>query len=152
MIESFKIDHLVLEEGLYLSILDNNGKDCICTYDIRLVAPNKHQPVDSDALHTIEHLGATFLRESKWKNDVVYFGPMGCRTGCYLVMRSTLTSEEMWPVVEKMCRHILDFEGEIPGATAQCCGNHLEHNLEKAKKCIANYLEKMRTGPNFVYP
>lgn len=150
-IASFTIDHLRLLPGLYVSRRDRRGECVVTTFDLRLTAPNREPVVDMPALHTIEHLGATFLRNSARKDEVVYFGPMGCRTGCYLVMFGDLESADAAPLVEEMCRFILTWEGEIPGAKPEECGNYLEQNLGMAKYYIRRYLEALGEG-RYTYP
>lgn len=142
-IASFTIDHLRLLPGLYVSRRDRQGECVVTTFDLRLTAPNREPVVDMPALHTIEHLGATFLRNCARKDRVVYFGPMGCRTGCYLVMFGDLESADVAPLVEEMCKFILAWEGEIPGARPEECGNYLEQNLGMAKYYIGRYLEAL---------
>ncbi len=150
-IESFKINHLVLESGLYVSRRDQ--KDCVAvtTFDLRITAPNREPVIDMPALHTIEHLCATFLRNSKAADDIVYFGPMGCRTGCYLVMFGDLKSEDVYDLVTDMCGFVCDFKGEIPGATPIECGNYSEQNLNMAKFYIKRYKESLQTYKRFTY-
>ena len=150
-IESFTVDHLNLKSGLYVSRKDIKG-DCIVTsFDLRITAPNNEPVIDMPALHTIEHLGATFLRNSKVAEDIVYFGPMGCRTGCYLVMFGDLNSENIYDIVIQMCDFIIDFEGEIPGATAKQCGNWREQNLEMAKYYIQKYKKELTQNKRLKY-
>ncbi len=150
-IASFTIDHLRLLPGLYVSRRDRQGECVVTTFDLRLTAPNREPVVDMPALHTIEHLGATFLRSSAQKDQVVYFGPMGCRTGCYLVMFGDLESADVAPLVEEMCKFILTWEGEIPGARPEECGNYLEQNLGMAKYYIGRYLEALGEK-RYTYP
>ena len=150
-IESFKINHLVLEPGLYVSRRDKN-KDCaVTTFDMRITAPNREPVIDMPALHTIEHLCATFLRNSAQKESVVYFGPMGCRTGCYLVMFGDLKAEDIYDLVIEMCDFVLSFEGEIPGAKPEECGNYSEQNLNMAKYYIEKYKKALSENKNFIY-
>ena len=150
-IESFKIDHLKLESGLYVSRRDQKG-DCVVTsFDLRITAPNREPVIDMPALHTIEHLCATFLRNSAQKDDVVYFGPMGCRTGCYLVMFGDLKSQDVYDLVIAMCDFVLSFEGDIPGASPIECGNYSEQNLNMAKYYIAKYKKALIENKNFEY-
>ena len=139
-IASFSIDHLALERGLYVSRRDGRDGTEVTTFDLRMRRPNREPVMDMPALHTIEHLGATYLRNCARKDDVVYFGPMGCRTGCYLVMFGALEARDVCPLVTDMCRFIIDFEGDIPGAKASECGNYLEHNLAMAKYYVGEYL------------
>ena len=135
-IASFTINHLDLMPGLYVSRRDAKG-DCVTTtFDLRITAPNREPVVDTPALHTIEHLAATYFRNSEKKDDVIYFGPMGCRTGCYLVM----------------CDFIIGFEGEIPGAAPEQCGNYQEQNLDMAKYYIKKYKDALVNDRYLVYP
>ena len=150
-IASFQVNHLVLEPGLYVSRRDEKNGTVITTFDMRMTAPNREPVVDMPALHTIEHLGATYLRNSAQKDDIVYFGPMGCRTGCYIVMFGDLAPEDILPLVTDMCDFILTFEGEIPGARPQECGNYSEQNLNMAKYYISRYKDKLLSERNFVY-
>ena len=150
-IASFKIDHLTLEKGIYVSRRDKKSDCTVTTFDLRMTRTNREPVMDTPALHTIEHLGATFLRNSAKKDDVVYFGPMGCRTGCYLVMFGEITGEELFGLIIDMCDFILGFEGEIPGATAIECGNYLEQNLDMAKYYIAAYKYALINKRNFEY-
>ena len=136
-IASFSVNHLALLPGLYLSRTDECGGVCVSTFDLRMTAPNREPPVDVPALHTIEHLGATFLRNSAYKDKVVYFGPMGCRTGFYLLLCGDFESVDIVPLMVEMFEFIRDFEGEIPGAQPKDCGNYLDMNLP-----MANYLAK----------
>ena len=150
-IESFRIDHLKLESGLYVSRRDKKGDVVVTTFDLRITAPNREPVIDMPALHTIEHLCATFLRNSDQKDDIVYFGPMGCRTGCYLVMFGDLASAGVYDLVISMCDFVLEFEGEIPGASAVECGNYSEQNLSMAKYYIAKYKKALVENKNFEY-
>lgn len=150
-IESFKINHLVLDSGLYVSRRDTKNGCTVTTFDLRITAPNREPVIDVPALHTIEHLCATYLRNSNRKDDVVYFGPMGCRTGCYLVMFGDLKSEDVYNLVVDMCDFVLSFEGEIPGATPIECGNYSEQNLAMAKFYISKYKKELTENKNFEY-
>lgn len=150
-IESFKIDHFNLDAGIYVSRRDKRDEVTVTTFDLRITSPNKEPVIDMAALHTIEHLGATYLRNSSYKDDIVYFGPMGCRTGCYLLMFGSLTPEDIYPLILDMCDFILWFNGEIPGAKAEQCGNYLEQNLDMAKFYIARYKNDLCEYKNFEY-
>jgi S-ribosylhomocysteine lyase len=133
-IASFQLDHLRLKPGVYVSRKDRFGETVLTTFDLRFKAPNKEPVVDMPALHTIEHLWATFLRSHKeWGSKVVYFGPMGCRTGCYVIFEGDLSSTDILPVLREMLDWMEAFSGPIPGAAPAECGNWLEHNLEIAK-------------------
>ena len=151
-IASFSINHLELFPGLYVSRRDRRGDTVVTTFDLRITAPNREPVIDMPALRTIEHLGATYLRNSARKDDIVYFGPMGCRTGCYLLMFGDLSSEDVIGLVTKMCDFILDFEGEIPGAKPEECGNYSEQNLGMAKYYIAKYRKELLENHRFSYP
>ena len=150
-IESFKVNHLKLEPGLYVSRKDTKNGCTVTTFDMRVTAPNKEPVMDVPAIHTIEHLGATFLRNCDQKDDVVYFGPMGCRTGFYIVMFGDIQSQDIYQTVIKMCDFVLDFEGDIPGATPIECGNFSEHNLAMAKYYIKRYKTVLSEKKNFIY-
>lgn len=150
-IESFKINHLILEPGLYVSRRDQKDGVVVTTFDLRITAPNREPVIDMPALHTIEHLCATFLRNSAQKDDVVYFGPMGCRTGCYLVMFGDLKSQDVYDLAIDMCDFVLSFAGEIPGASPIECGNYSEQNLTMAKYYIAKYKKALQENKNFEY-
>lgn len=150
-ITSFTIDHLKLDAGLYVSRKDKKGDCIVTTFDLRITAPNREPVIDIPALHTIEHLCATYLRNSPRKDEVIYFGPMGCRTGCYLVMFGDLSSEDVFELVLSMCDFVLSFEGEIPGASPSECGNFSEQNLNMAKFYIEKYKTALETYRNFEY-
>ncbi len=151
-IASFTIDHLKLLPGLYVSRKDEKDGTVITTFDMRITAPNREPVIDMPALHTIEHLGATFLRNSQKKDDIVYFGPMGCRTGCYIVMFGDLKPDDVFQLICDMCEFIIGFEGEIPGATPKECGNYSEQNLSMAKFYIKRYLSSLTAEKRFMYP
>ena len=151
-IASFTVDHIHLEPGLYVSRLDRHGDASVTTFDLRVTRPNREPVMDMPAVHTIEHLGATFLRNSSLKDKVIYFGPMGCRTGFYLCMFGELSSENVFSLVIDMCDFILSFEGEIPGARPEQCGNWSEQNLSMAKYYIERYRDALVTSRNFFYP
>ncbi|OUP11173.1 S-ribosylhomocysteine lyase [Collinsella sp. An2] len=144
-IASFTVNHLVLKPGVYVSRIDTDPATGaqVTTFDLRLTEPN-HEPVMNTAeCHTIEHLGATFLRNHPdWASRVVYFGPMGCRTGFYLVVFGQVSSQEILPLVRELFAFVRDFEGEIPGARPEECGNYLDQNLPMAKWLAARYLER----------
>ncbi|MDR2486052.1 MAG: S-ribosylhomocysteine lyase [Treponema sp.] len=144
-IASFQVDHLRLKPGVYVSRKDRFGDTVITTFDLRFKEPNKEPVMDMPALHTLEHLGATFLRSHKdWGNRIVYFGPMGCRTGFYLILEGDRNSEEALPLLREMLEWIRAFQGAIPGAAAAECGNWREQNLEMAQWEAARYAEAVR--------
>lgn len=141
-IASFTINHLKLEPGVYVSRKDNINGAIITTFDLRMTAPNREPVMNTAEVHTIEHLGATFLRnDSEWADRTVYFGPMGCRTGFYMLLAGDVDSKEVIPLVTKMFEFIRDFEGDIPGAAARDCGNYLDQNLSMAHFLAKRYLE-----------
>ena len=150
-IASFQVNHLNLLPGLYVSRKDQKDQLIVTTFDLRFTTPNVEPVIDSAAIHTIEHLGATFLRNSKQKEDVIYFGPMGCRTGFYLVMFGSKGPTEIYQLIIEMCEYIISFEGKIPGATAQECGNYLEQNLPMAQYYIKKYRDELLQNKRFVY-
>lgn len=150
-IASFTINHLDLYPGLYVSRRDKKEGVVITTFDMRITAPNREPVIDVPALHTIEHLGATYLRNSKRKDEIVYFGPMGCRTGCYILMFGDLNPEDICDFVVDMCDFIIDYEGEIPGAAPEQCGNYSEQNLDMAKFYIKKFKKELTENKRFIY-
>ena len=151
-IASFQVNHLNLLPGLYLSRSDRKDGCAVSTFDLRITAPNREPVMDVPAIHTIEHLGATFFRNSKRKDEIIYFGPMGCRTGFYLVVFGEQTAEDVYPLVLEMCDFIIGFEEEIPGARPEECGNWSEQNLNMAKYYIRRYLRELTDSPRLAYP
>ncbi|MGI6754992.1 MAG: S-ribosylhomocysteine lyase [Atopobiaceae bacterium] len=154
-IESFQVNHLLLEPGIYVSRVDTwQGVD-VTTFDLRLTAPNREPVMDTAAVHAIEHLGATYLRSSEAAKRVVYFGPMGCRTGFYLVLFGQLDSKDVVSLVRGLFEFIASFEGEIPGARPEECGNWHDSDLGMAKWWAERYLTKTLAGideKHLVYP
>ena len=139
-IASFTINHLVLEPGVYVSRKDQVGSEIITTFDLRMTAPNREPVMNTAEVHTIEHLGATFLRnDPEYKDQTIYFGPMGCRTGFYLIVKDGIPAEDFLALLERTFAFIADYEGEIPGATARDCGNYLDQNLPMAKYFAKRY-------------
>ncbi len=151
-IASFQVNHLNLFPGLYLSRSDRKDGCAVSTFDLRITAPNREPVMDTPAIHTIEHLGATFLRNSGRKDEIVYFGPMGCRTGFYLIVFGEKSAEDVCPLVMEMCDFILGFEGEIPGAKPEECGNWSEQNLDMAKYYIRRYAQELTENRRLTYP
>ena len=132
-ITSFTIDHLRLQPGLYVSRKDAVGAEIVTTFDLRLTSPNEEPVMNTAEVHTIEHLAATYLRnEPLWKDKVLYFGPMGCRTGFYLLLAGNLSSRDVLPLVTECFRFIRDYRGVVPGASPRDCGNYLDMNLPMA--------------------
>ncbi len=150
-IASFKINHMNLLPGLYVSRRDERDGITLTTFDMRITAPNREPVVDMPALHTIEHLCATYLRNCKRKDEIVYFGPMGCRTGCYIVMFGDLEPEDIYDLTVDMCDFVIGFEGEIPGASPAECGNYSEQNLEMAKYYISKFKNELTLYKRFNY-
>lgn len=141
-IASFTVNHLVLEPGVYVSRKDKVGSEIITTFDLRMTTPNKEPVMNTAELHTLEHICATFLRNhEKYKDSIIYFGPMGCRTGCYLIMAGDLESKDILPLLIEMFTFLRDFEGDIPGASPVECGNYLDQNLPMAKWLADRYLK-----------
>lgn len=155
-IASFTIDHLRLQPGIYVSRLDKIGAETITTFDLRMTSPNEEPVMNTAEVHAIEHLGATFLRNHpQWKDRTIYFGPMGCRTGFYLLLAGKLESRDIVPLVTEMFTYIRDFEGDIPGAAAKDCGNYLDMNLPMAKYVADRYLKEVLNNmqeDRLVYP
>ena len=152
-IASFTVDHIKLQPGIYVSRKDTVGQEVITTFDLRMTSPNEEPVMNTAEMHTIEHLGATFLRNHPvYKDKTIYFGPMGCRTGCYLVMFGNLDSEDIYDLVMDLCDFIIGFEGEIPGAAPEQCGNYQEQNLDMAKYYIRKYRDSLKKDRNLVYP
>lgn len=154
-IASFTVDHLRLLPGLYVSRKDRVGRETITTFDLRVTQPNVEPVMNTAEIHAMEHLGATFLRnEQLWKDKVIYFGPMGCRTGFYLVMAGDLRSRDVLDLVKNCFRFMADFEGAVPGACAKDCGNYLDLNLPMAKYWAKKYLNVLENADksNFCYP
>ena len=141
-IASFTIDHLKLVPGVYVSRKDTIGKEVITTFDLRMTSPNDEPVMNTAEVHTIEHLAATFLRNHPvYANKTIYFGPMGCRTGFYLLLAGNLTSKEIIPLMIEMFEFIRDFNGEVPGASPKDCGNYLDMNLPMANYLAKRYLD-----------
>lgn len=158
-IASFSVNHLLLKPGVYVSRIDRDPDTgaAVTTFDLRLTAPNDEPVMNTAECHTIEHLGATFLRNHPtWAPRVVYFGPMGCRTGFYLAVFGEVTSEEMLPLVRELFEFVRDFKGgqaDIPGARPEECGNYLDQNLGMARWLARRYLERdLGESVNLVYP
>ena len=155
-ITSFTIDHIRLLTGLYVSRVDRIGSESVTTFDIRITRPNLEPVMDTAAVHAFEHLGATWLRNNpEWQDKVIYFGPMGCRTGFYLLLAGERSSKEILPLVEGMFRFVAAFEGEIPGASAKDCGNYLDMNLSMAKYYAEKYIREVLEHPDdarLIYP
>ena len=143
-IASFTIDHLKLVPGVYVSRKDTIGREVITTFDLRMTSPNDEPVMNTAEVHTIEHLAATFLRNHPvYGNKTIYFGPMGCRTGFYLLLAGDLTSKEIVPLMIEMFEFIRDFKGEVPGVSPKDCGNYLDMNLPMANYLAKRYLDNV---------
>lgn len=145
-IKSFTVDHKRLLPGVYVSRKDSTGHDVVTTFDIRMTRPNFEPVMNTAEIHTLEHLGATFLRNhEEWGDKIIYFGPMGCRTGFYLLLAGDYESEDIISLLREMFEFVCHFEGEIPGAAPEACGNYLDQNLPMAKYLAEKYLEHVLT-------
>ena len=154
-ITSFTIDHIKLLPGLYVSRKDNVGDTVVTTFDLRITSPNDEPVMNTAEIHTIEHLAATYLRnDQEWKDKILYFGPMGCRTGFYLLVAGEYTAKEILPLVSACFRFVAEFSGDIPGASAKDCGNYLDMNLPMAKFLGKRYADLLLNADDsrFVYP
>ena len=155
-IASFTIDHIKLQPGIYVSRKDRVGSQVITTFDIRMTSPNEEPVMNTAELHAMEHLAATYLRnQPDLKDKVIYWGPMGCRTGNYLLINGDYESKDIVPLMIETFEFIRDFEGEIPGATPKDCGNYLDMNLGMAKYLAKKYLDDVLyqiTEERLIYP
>ncbi len=146
-IPSFTINHLTLMPGVYVSRRDiTPSGDMLTTFDCRMTAPNREPALSISALHTIEHLAATFLRNHpEWSSRVVYWGPMGCCTGNYLILNGELSAEDVLPLLRETFAFISTYEGDVPGATPRDCGNYLLMNLPEARIVASRYLQVLNS-------
>lgn len=155
-IASFTVNHLDLLPGIYVSRLDTCGEETLTTFDLRFTRPNLEPVMDTAAVHALEHLGATFLRNHPvWKDRTIYFGPMGCRTGFYVIFKGDLQPRDIAPLLGELCDFVRDFSGEIPGASARDCGNYLDMNLSMAQYYAAKFRREVLdclSDRNTVYP
>lgn len=155
-IPSFTINHNRLLRGIYVSRKDTIGGDTVTTFDIRMKEPNREPALHPGALHTIEHLAATYLRnDAEWKDSIVYWGPMGCLTGNYLLMKGDLNPADIVELMKRTFSFVAEFEGEVPGAVPKDCGNYLLHDLPMARYEARKYLEEVLrkiTPGNMNYP
>lgn len=142
-ITSFTIDHIKLEPGVYVSRKDHVGQEVITTFDLRMTSPNDEPVMNTAEVHTIEHLAATYLRnEPQYKDKVIYFGPMGCRTGFYLLLAGDYESKDIVKLITELYEFIRDFKGDVPGASPKDCGNYLDMNLSMANYLADRYLRQ----------
>lgn len=147
-IASFTVDHLRLVPGVYVSRIDQAGGNPITTFDLRMTSPNDEPVMNTAEVHTIEHLAATFLRNhAEYADKTIYFGPMGCRTGFYVIFAGDLESEDIIDVLREAADFVLDYEGEIPGYSPRDCGNYLDNNLTLAKIYMKKYKEEVLDNP-----
>lgn len=155
-IASFTIDHIKLLPGIYVSRKDNINGQVITTFDIRMTTPNREPVMNTAEIHTIEHLGATFLRNNEeYKEKVVYFGPMGCRTGFYLLLAGDYKSKDIVSLINEMYKFVAGFEGEVPGAAAKDCGNYLDMNLPMARYVAGKFVREVLdniSDERLIYP
>lgn len=154
-ITSFTIDHIKLNPGLYVSRVDKVGSETVTTFDLRLTKPNAEPVMNTAEIHTMEHLAATYLRnEPSWKDKVLYFGPMGCRTGFYLLLAGEYGSSDVLDLVKDCFAFIRDYRGEVPGASAKDCGNYLDMNLPMANYWGGKYAALLEniTPDRLIYP
>ena len=155
-IPSFTIDHIRLKRGIYVSRQDEVGGEVITTFDVRMKEPNREPALSPSAIHTMEHLAATFLRNHpQWASRIVYWGPMGCLTGNYLIVKGDVTSQDVLPLMRETFAFVASFEGEVPGATARDCGNYLLMNLPEARWEARKYKSEVLdviTDENMSYP
>lgn len=142
-ITSFTVDHIKLEPGIYVSRKDHVGQEVITTFDLRMTSPNDEPVMNTAEMHTIEHLAATYLRNHpQYKDKTIYFGPMGCRTGFYLLLAGDYESKDIVKLITELYEFIRDFKDEVPGACAKDCGNYLDMNLGMANYLAKRYLEQ----------
>lgn len=155
-IASFTVNHIDLLPGIYVSRMDTIGCEVLTTYDLRFKRPNLEPVMNTAEIHTIEHIAATFLRNHPvFADETIYFGPMGCRTGFYLILKGERTSKEIVPLITELFQFVADFEGEVPGASARDCGNYLDMNLPMAKYEAKKYVENVLlniSDAHLVYP
>lgn len=154
-IPSFTINHLKLLRGIYVSRKDQVGGETVTTFDIRMKEPNREPALGQGAIHTIEHLAATYLRNSSWADRIIYWGPMGCLTGNYFLVKGDLEPADILPLMRETFKFVAEYQGDVPGAAPRDCGNYLLHDLPMARYEAAKYLREVldRARPeNLVYP
>ncbi|MCI9050757.1 MAG: S-ribosylhomocysteine lyase [Lachnospiraceae bacterium] len=147
-IASFTVNHLDLLTGVYVSRKDYLKEDVLTTFDLRITRPNVEPVMDTAAVHALEHLGATFLRnDEEWGEKVIYFGPMGCRTGCYLILHGDFKPMDIMDLLKRMLNYILEYEGNVPGYSPRDCGNYLDCNLSMAKYYAKKFMDEVVAHP-----
>ncbi len=153
LIPSFQVDHTKILPGIYESRLDILGNECATTFDIRMKKPNIEPAIHPNAMHTIEHIVATFLRnDAEWKDKIIYWGPMGCLTGCYLIVKGHPKGEELCDLMIRAFRFCAEYDGEVPGANPTNCGNFILHDLNMARYEAAQFASILESSPCFEYP
>ena len=153
LIPSFQVDHSKILPGIYESRLDVLGEEYATTFDIRMKKPNAEPAIHPNAMHTIEHIVATFLRnDAEWKDRIIYWGPMGCLTGCYLIVKGHPTCEEILPLMIRAFEFCSKYDDVVPGANPVNCGNYILHDLNMARYEANLYLNILKTNPAFKYP
>lgn len=156
LIPSFSVDHTRIVPGIFENRVDVIGDEMVTTFDVRLKRPNREPAIDPAAMHTIEHVVATYLRNHEdWKDQLIYWGPMGCLTGFYIIVKGRPKASDLYPIILESFQHMSEFEGEVPGATPENCGKYLMHDLPMAKWEAARYVEYLKTADRstmFEYP
>lgn len=153
LIPSFQVDHNLIVPGIYESRVDSLGDEFATTFDIRMKKPNIEPAIHPNAMHTIEHIIATFLRnDDEWKDRIIYWGPMGCLTGCYLIVKGRPAPQEILPLLIRAYEFCAEYEGDVPGANPRNCGNYILHDLAMARYEARLYADILKTKPCFEYP
>ncbi len=153
LIPSFQVDHTKIVAGIFESRVDVLGKEFATTFDIRMKKPNVEPAIHPNAMHTIEHIVATFLRNDKeWKDKIIYWGPMGCLTGCYLIVKGQPKPQELLPLMIRAFEFCSNYDDVVPGANKVNCGNYILHDLNMARYEAKLYLDILKTNPSFEYP
>ena len=155
-VTSFGINHDILLRGIYVSRIDEVGNGKLTTFDVRMKEPNREPVMDTAVMHTLEHLMAVYLRSNKnWADKTIYVGPMGCRTGMYVIFKGELTPKDILPIMQETYKYITEFEGEIPATKSYMCGNYLDHNLGITKIECKKFLDEVlmcMKNENMEYP
>lgn len=153
LIPSFQVDHTKIKPGIYISRIDVLGEETVTTFDVRMKYPNSEPAIHPNAMHSIEHIVATYMRNNyEWKNKVIYWGPMGCLTGFYLIVKGAPSPKEIYPLVLDSFKYLYYYEGDVPGATPANCGNYLLHDLNMAKFEAGVFVSRLEEDPCFEYP
>lgn len=153
LIPSFQVDHTKIVPGIYESRLDTIGNDFATTFDVRMKKPNIEPAIHPNAMHTIEHIIATFLRnDEEWKDKIIYWGPMGCLTGSYLIVKGHPSPQEICPLLIRAFEYLSNYDDVVPGANEKNCGNYILHDLNMARYEAKLYLDILMNSPCFIYP